>query len=273
MKIENIKIMNSNTLKTVAIIAMIIDHIGYYFSFCIDPAVYSCMRIIGRISMPIFVFLLVQGYLNTSKVNKYIGRLFIVALITQIFMIGLYIVNVSYIPGYEIIIAKYLNILFSFSLSLCILVCIDKKTKIINVETENKELLNFFEAILRIITVISIVIIYSIVNIDYGFIVPFMVLGIYFFEKLNKNYLIKENNNNENYKSIIYYIGIALVIIICGLFEANYGQYVSVSLIFILLYNFKLGKKSKFLQRMYYLIFPLQHIIFYSLALYLLLKT
>lgn len=273
MKIENIKIMNSNNLKIVAIMAMIIDHIGYYFSFCIDPAVYSCMRIIGRIAMPIFAFLLVQGYLNTSKVNKYIGRLFTFALITQIFMIVLYLVNIIYIPEYEIIIAKSLNILFSFSLSLCILVCIDKKRKIINVETENKELINFFEAILRIIIIISIIIIYSIVKIDYGFIVPIMVLGIYFFEKLNKNYLIKENNYNDDIKSIIYYIGISLVIITCGFFEVKYGQYVSLSLIFILLYNFKLGKKSKFLQRMYYLIFPLQHIILYALALYLLLKT
>ena len=39
---------------------------------------------IGRISFPIFAFMIVEGYFHTSNLKKYAGRLFVLALISEI---------------------------------------------------------------------------------------------------------------------------------------------------------------------------------------------
>lgn len=66
--------MTSTALKIVAVIAMTIDHIGVHL---IDsPQVYVMFRTIGRIAMPLFCFLIAQGYLHTSSRKHYFFRLF-----------------------------------------------------------------------------------------------------------------------------------------------------------------------------------------------------
>lgn len=59
--------INSNVLKIFAVITMIIDHIGCYFSSKIAPDIYYLMRSIGRLAMPIFLYLLVQGFFYTKN--------------------------------------------------------------------------------------------------------------------------------------------------------------------------------------------------------------
>ncbi len=71
--------MTSVTLKWIALFTMILDHIGAIFF----PQ-YPIIRIIGRLSFPIFAFLLVQGYLKTSSRGKYILRLALFAIIAEI---------------------------------------------------------------------------------------------------------------------------------------------------------------------------------------------
>ena len=64
--------ISSFELKLIALICMIIDHVGYYFVNSISVNMYTACRIIGRISMPIFLFLIVQGYIHTRNFKKYI---------------------------------------------------------------------------------------------------------------------------------------------------------------------------------------------------------
>jgi hypothetical protein len=71
--------MNSNILKLIAIITMLVDHVGYV----LFPQL-TILRIIGRIAFPIFTFLIAEGYHHTKSVNKYMVRLGSFALISEI---------------------------------------------------------------------------------------------------------------------------------------------------------------------------------------------
>lgn len=66
-------------LKCIAICSMLIDHIGAY----LYPS-QVWMRYVGRLAFPIFGFLIVEGFVHTRDVKKYMGRLFAFALISEI---------------------------------------------------------------------------------------------------------------------------------------------------------------------------------------------
>ncbi len=92
------QVLSNTTLKWVAVITMLIDHIGailvwsYYLqarrTVGIDAAavydVYNVLREIGRIAFPIFCFVLVEGFVHTHSKPRYALRLFIFALISEI---------------------------------------------------------------------------------------------------------------------------------------------------------------------------------------------
>lgn len=72
-------IAKDDTLKAIALVTMLIDHVGYL----LFPKVYL-LRIIGRLSFPIFAFLLAKGVTRTTNPRTYCLRLAAFALISQI---------------------------------------------------------------------------------------------------------------------------------------------------------------------------------------------
>jgi hypothetical protein len=66
-------------LKWIAIITMTIDHVGAV----LFPE-FEVLRLIGRLSFPIFAYLLILGLENTRNARNYFTRLFIFALISQV---------------------------------------------------------------------------------------------------------------------------------------------------------------------------------------------
>lgn len=81
--------LSGSGLKIIAVITMLIDHIGAAFPRYTASVIlhigskrlmlYTVMRFIGRISFPIFAFLLVEGFLHTRDRKRYGIRLFVFA--------------------------------------------------------------------------------------------------------------------------------------------------------------------------------------------------
>lgn len=90
MKNINYKIFSSAALKYIAMLTMLIDHIGAsglifkLLDINLSIRLYYISRIIGRISFPIYLFLLVEGFVHTKDIKKYIIRLAFFALISEI---------------------------------------------------------------------------------------------------------------------------------------------------------------------------------------------
>lgn len=81
--------LSGSTLKLLAIITMLIDHTAAVI--LTESPNYGLYRMIGRVSFPIFCFLLVEGYVHTHDVKRYALRLFFFALLSELpFDLALY---------------------------------------------------------------------------------------------------------------------------------------------------------------------------------------
>lgn len=98
------KILNSNQLKLIAIIAMTVDHIAWAmfdgYPTALLPLV---MHIIGRLTCPIMCYFIAEGYHYTRNINKYTFRLFAFAFVSHfayIFASNDFVDFKSFIPFY-----------------------------------------------------------------------------------------------------------------------------------------------------------------------------
>ena len=80
-------------LKLIAVITMLIDHIGAgiikynelgYISIIGDMDLYTLLRAIGRMAFPIYCYMLVEGFVHTRNIWKYGLRLLAVAVISEL---------------------------------------------------------------------------------------------------------------------------------------------------------------------------------------------
>lgn len=97
---EKKKFFSGSTLKWIAIITMFMDHSakmlyvsqgivnafpsGMDVFYTVLLKVFDVFLVLGRLSFPLFCFLLVEGFLHTSNVKKYFFRLLIFALISEV---------------------------------------------------------------------------------------------------------------------------------------------------------------------------------------------
>ena len=143
--------MNSFKLKVLACILMFIDHLGAIIFINNDY-----LRIIGRLSFPIFAFMIVEGYFHSKDIKKYFIRLGLFAIIPQIPY------TIAFGPG-------TLNIFFTLFIGLLAIFLEEK--------IPNK--------FLKYLAVILLVILAEVIEVDYGF---YGVLLIYIFKTFRNNF-------------------------------------------------------------------------------------
>ena len=71
--------LNANTLRIIALVLMLSDHI-----WATAMSFGNWMTYIGRMAFPIFAFQIAEGYLHTSNFKKYALRLLGFAVVTEI---------------------------------------------------------------------------------------------------------------------------------------------------------------------------------------------
>ena len=104
LSVSSRRALSGTALKYIACVTMLLDHIG---ASCIEAAILrpaldsgalsadalastplywldQVLRLTGRLAFPIFCFLLVEGFVHTHDLKKYIRRLFLFALISEV---------------------------------------------------------------------------------------------------------------------------------------------------------------------------------------------
>ena len=75
--------LNANTLKLIAVLAMVLDHAATVFLADTAPAALF-FHAVGQIAAPIMCFFVAEGYTYTSNLKKYLLRLFLAAVISHV---------------------------------------------------------------------------------------------------------------------------------------------------------------------------------------------
>ncbi|MCI8466006.1 MAG: TraX protein [Lachnospiraceae bacterium] len=176
---EQKKFLSGRMLKWIAVMTMFIDHLGIVLSAGVSREIWTAMRIIGRLAFPIFCFLLVEGFYHTRDVKKYLIRLGIFALLSEI-PFDLVVFRRFWHPDYQ-------NVFFTLFIGLLLLYLY------------NRFLANT-QPIYAIMTVVSMLCLAYVIHCDYGAEGVLMIYLFYFFR----------------FRPMAMYISTALVIVFMG---------------------------------------------------------
>lgn len=215
------KCLSNFDLKLIAIITMTIDHIGIVFG----TSFYNLLRAVGRLSFPIFAFLLTEGYVHTKSFSKYFLRLLVLALISEVIY--------DYVFFGSFIYRGANNIFFTLALGLLTLFLLDKSKGLIKKYFKDKVDLFIILPITYLLIIVIMGLMGEFLNFSYGML---GILVISFF------YLFK-----DNFPLVVISVTLSTLILGEGI------QYFSLfSLILIYFYNKKLGMKCKLFFYLYY---------------------
>lgn len=228
--------MSTFALKIIACITMFIDHIGYVI---FDGSSY--FNYIGRIAFPIFAFQISQGYIHTKNVKKYLIRLLMFAIVSQL---PFFLFYNSISSGFVF------NTIFTLFLGLVCILLYDKVNKVFGI---------FSTIIFGVIA--------EICHFDYGFYGVAVIMLFYIFRNnttLLLSSFIIATILKYSYSTALYaqYGTEVLLKVFAYYFPLCFCTILSS--IFIYLYN---GKKGHDLKYLLYLFYPLHLLFIYILAL------
>ncbi len=157
--VQNKRTLTGSDLKVIACISMLLDHAGRILQLTGWPALLLC-QIIGRLAFPIFVYLLVEGFLHTGNLRKYGSNLLIFALLSEIPYDLALKGSTGFLPEYT-----GQNTLFTLFLGLIMLCCIKKAETLLYSKISAYDLC----MIARILLILLFGAAAQFLNLDYGF--------------------------------------------------------------------------------------------------------
>lgn len=211
--------LSSNQLKVIAMVTMTIDHLGIYLL----PQ-YGWMHMVGRLSMPIYAYLIAQGCIYTHSKNRYLLRLLTLGLACQ---------TVYYFASGG---SLYQNILLTFSLSIAMIASLDHANQ---TRTVRHAVVAIGVVLISMFLCIELprILVGTDYEIDYGFLGSLLPVCTYFGGTPG------------------FLLGLILLCLDCG----GIQWYALAALPIVLLYNGKRGKLRMGL--FFYLYYPL-HLVF-----------
>ena len=243
MKIDSFRCLSGNILKIIAAICMVIDHIGMIFF----PSV-VVYRIIGRITFPIFAFMIAEGAKYTRNKWKYLGLVAGLGLICELFYI--FAMN-----------DYYMCILVTFTLAIITIYALQYFKKcLFDKEANTSDVL--FSAFLFIVSVAFVVVANHFLTIDYGFfgcMAPVMV-SLFDFKNLD---VPKWLRTLDNLYVRILLLGVSLV----GIYSVSggYRLYALIGLLPLCLYSEKRGRVN--MKYFFYIFYPVHLVILQGIAM------
>ena len=221
--------LNGNALKIIALVSMTIDHIGKIFF----PSM-SIFKILGRISFPIFAYMIAEGWKYTSNRIRYFS---------VIFSMGILYLFVYYVL-FSLI---YVNVFLVYSFSVLLIWTIEYALK--------KKGLHYVLPILLFacivfMTSIEYVVPNSLFFVDYGLIGILLAVVIYFCSsKISK-------------LCFLY-----LLLCVLSLIYGGVQFFCLFSIAFLILYNGNRGKYN--MKSFFYIYYPLHLVVLWILNMVL----
>ena len=155
--------MSSHAIRLFACITMLCDHIGYCMqAYGVgDFELASILRVIGRLAMPLFAFLIAEGFKKTHNVFLYMLRVFLAALVSE--------VPFDLMSSGRLYDKSHQNVMFTLLLGLLALYVVDLAKK-----SKSKHL-----KIYAFIPVLFFCYLASRLSVDYGFYGVLLILLFY----------------------------------------------------------------------------------------------
>lgn len=283
--------LSSFLLRILAFLFMLIDHVGYlmqmYYSSHQILEVAEIFRLIGRFALPLFIFLIVEGFFHSKNLKKYFYRLGIMALIISLGkMFAIYVLKMELSEG---------NIFIDLTLCLLMLIALENKKiyiKLLAILPVAYSVLCGVSYCLEFSN-IKVLFLPDYIRMQYYWYSILLALGFYLAKKLtrimflnfypnlkNEKDLSKYDKNYQIYENLISITFLVIVNIIHYLIYKNIPQkyafvdyeiqlYAMVSGAFILLYNGKVGYNSKVMRIINYLFYPAHLLLLYGIFILL----
>lgn len=237
--------LTSNMLRILALIFMILDHLWAK----VVPG-NDWMTYVGRMTFPIFAFMISEGFIHTSNLKKYILRLLGFALVSEI-PFNLFYGGSWFYPYHQ-------NVMFTLLFGLFAITLIDKAKKNPNAKTITKTVLLLI--LLGIASFIGFV--------DYGFWGFLTVVMFYLFR--NFPFAWFAQLVAMVLMNVILFEGQQFIVEIAGkTYEIASQGFAVFSLIPIWLYGGKKGKSSKVMQYCFYAFYPVHMLLIYLAVTFL----
>jgi len=237
LNIGSISFLTGNSLKLIAALSMLIDHIGYMFF----PK-FEILRIIGRLSFPIFSYMLAEGCFYTHSKLKYFLSVFLLGIVCQV---------VYYICDKSL----DLGILITFSLSVITIFSLNKfKEKLFTKGTPLTEKICFGILFCLVTGLVYIANEYFVI--DYGF---WGSMTAVFASALRfpKGEIPSALKRLDNHTVHILMFGISLIIL--SIYDSPIQMYSLFALPLLLLYSGSRGRLK--LKIFFYIFYPLHFVV------------